>query len=212
MARVTVKQLRGEAKRRLLECGNGKTMSRMNKRELLNFISCIHHPNADNLGADDLGASVAAMYKEPKRRKRKKAPAGWQPVESEPDDLSDISLGGRGVPDTYREFVKAMLPHIRERGVGPQAAIKTAAMMWRKHKAQRGAGLALTGTQDGAGWARDAAGVAGGVGSALGAAGAASAATGVGLAATPFLELGAAGAGGVALGLKGVDYIQSLFS
>ena len=54
MARVTVKQLRAEAKRRLLECGNGKTMSRMNKRELLNFISCIHHPNADSLGADDL--------------------------------------------------------------------------------------------------------------------------------------------------------------
>ena len=32
------------------------------------------------------------------------------------------------------------------------------------------------------------------------------------LAATPFLEAGAAAAGGVSLGAKGVDYIESLFS
>ncbi len=41
----------------------------MNKRELLEFLSCIDHPNADNLGGDDLGASVAGMFKKTKARK-----------------------------------------------------------------------------------------------------------------------------------------------
>ena len=71
MARVTVKELRAEARRRVLECGNGKTISRMNKRELLQFLSCIDHPDADNLGGDDLGASVAGMFREPKAQKPK---------------------------------------------------------------------------------------------------------------------------------------------
>ena len=52
MARVTVKDLRAEARRRLLKCGNGKTISRMNKRELLEFLSCIDHPDADRLGGE----------------------------------------------------------------------------------------------------------------------------------------------------------------
>ena len=41
MARVTVKDLRAEARRRLLHCGNNKTISRMNKKELITFLDCI---------------------------------------------------------------------------------------------------------------------------------------------------------------------------
>ena len=141
MARVTVKDLRAEARRRLLKCGNGKTISRMNKRELLEFLSCIHHPDADNLGGDDLGASVAGMFREPKaprpKKRKGKMPKAYVPVSEEPDDLSDVSFTGRGIPDTYKAFVKAMLPHVRAKGLGPQAAMKTVAMMWRKHKGQK---------------------------------------------------------------------------
>ena len=39
--RMTVKDLRAEARRRLLMCGNGKSISRMNKRELIVFLDCI---------------------------------------------------------------------------------------------------------------------------------------------------------------------------
>jgi hypothetical protein len=224
MARVTVKDLRAEAKRRLLKCGNGKTISRMNKRELLEFLSCIDHPNADNLGGDDLGASVAGMFKEPKARKprrktNEKMPKAYAPVSEEPDDVSDALFTGRGIPTNYREFVKAMLPHVRAKGLGPQAAMKTVAMMWRKHKGQRGAGLTLSGSgltlpgaQRGMGTASTVSDVAGGISGALGAAGLAAGATGIGLAATPFLEAGAAAAGGVATAAKGIDYIESLFS
>ena len=55
-------------------------------------------------------------------------------------------------------------------------------------------------------------GTAGGMSGALGAAGLAAGATGVGLAATPFLEVGAAAAGGVATATKNIDYVESLFS
>ena len=147
-------------------------------------------------------------------------PKAYVPVSEEPDDLSDVSLGGRGIPDTYKAFVKAMLPHVRAKGLGPQVAIKTVAMMWRKHKGQKGKGLTLTGdglylsgaTQQGKGTASDVADVAGGISGALGAAGLATGATGIGLAATPFLEAGAAAAGGVATAAKGIDYLESLFS
>ncbi len=227
MARVTVKDLRAEAKRRLLKCGNGKTISRMNKRELLEFLSCIDHPNADSfgLGGDDLGASVAGMFREPKARKprRKKTnermPRAYAPVSEEPDDVSDVLFTGRGIPTNYRGFVQAMLPHVRARGLAPQAAMKTVAMMWHKHKGQRGAGLSmagnglsLAGAQRGMGAASTVSDVAGGISGALGAAGLAAGATGIGLAATPFLEVGAAAAGGVATAAKGIDYIESLFS
>ena len=121
MARVTVKDLRAEAKRRLLKCGSGKTISRMNKRELLEFLSCIDHPNADSfgLGGDDLGASVAGMFREPKARKprRKKTnermPRAYAPVSEEPDFVIDAPFSGRGFPSNYSEFVICLLPHVR---------------------------------------------------------------------------------------------------
>lgn len=126
-------------------------------------------------------------------------------MSEEPDDLSDVSFTGRGLPSTYREFVRAMLPHVRAKGLGPQATMKTVAMMWRKHKGQRGSGLTmagngltLAGAQRGMGAAGTVSDVAGGIGTALGVAGVAAGATGIGLVATPFLEAGATAAGTVA--------------
>jgi hypothetical protein len=80
---------------------------------------------------------------------------------------------------TYREFVKHMLPHVRAKGLGPQAAMKTVAMMWRKHKGQRGKGLTLTsgsglslsGAQQGMGFASSLSSGAKGTAAALGLAG-----------------------------------------
>ena len=225
--RMTVKDLRAEARRRLLFCGNGKTISRMNKRELIAFLDCVEGSKnvyasrvADKARRDTATTeqvSVGNLFSAP-RRKKKRVPRAVNPIESDSDD-EDGPLGGAGLPSTYREFVKAMLPHVRAKGLAPQAAMKTVAMMWRKHKGQRGSGLELAGTgltlagaQRGMGAARTISNVAGGISGALGAAGVAAGATGIGLVATPFLETGAAVAGGVSLGAKGVDYIESLFS
>ena len=41
MARVTVSDLRNEARRKLKECSGGKTISRMNRTELIRFLQCI---------------------------------------------------------------------------------------------------------------------------------------------------------------------------
>ena len=225
--RMTVKDLRAEARRRLLHCGNGKTISRMNKKELIAFLDCVEGSKnvyasrvADKARRDTATTeqvSVGNLFSAP-RRKKKRVPRARNPIESDSDD-EDGPLGGAGLPSTYREFVKAMLPHVRAKGLAPQAAMKTVAMMWRKHKGQRGSGLELAGTgltlagaQRGMGAARTISNVAGGISGALGAAGVAAGATGIGLVATPFLETGAAVAGGVSLGAKGVDYIESLFS
>ena len=226
--RMTVKDLRAEARRRLLHCGNGKTISRMNKKELIAFLDCIEGSKnvyasrvADKARRDTATTeqvSVGNLFSAP-RRKKKRVPRARNPIESDSDDEDDGPLGGAGLPSTYREFVKAMLPHVRAKGLAPQAAMKTVAMMWSKHKGQRGSGLELAGTgltlagaQRGMGAAGTISNVAGGISGALGAAGVAAGATGIGLVATPFLETGAAVAGGVSLGAKGVDYIESLFS
>jgi hypothetical protein len=227
MARVTVKDLRAEARRRLLHCGNGKTISRMNKKELITFLDCIAgsknvqvqksiQNKARLQAATDDQIGPGNLFAQP-RRKKKRVPRKTNPIQVDSDE--DDELGGAGLPSTYREFVRAMLPHVRAKGLGPQAAMKTVAMMWRKHKGQRGSGLTmagnglyLSGAQRGMGAAGTVSDVAGGISGALGAAGVAAGATGIGLAATPFLEAGAAAAGGVSLGAKGVYYIESLFS
>ena len=120
--------------------------------------------------------SVGNLFSAP-RRKKKRVPRARNPIESDSDD-EDGPLGGAGLPSTYREFVKAMLPHVRAKGLAPQAAMKTVAMMWRKHKGQRGAGLtlsgsglALTGTQQGMGFASSLSSGAKGTAAALGLAG-----------------------------------------
>ena len=184
--RMTVKDLRAEARRRLLMCGNGKSISRMNKRELITFLDCIHgsmnvkaNPIADKARRDTATTeqvSVGNLFSAP-RRKKKRVPRARNPIESDSDD-EDGPLGGAGLPSTYREFVKAMLPHVRAKGLAPQAAMKTVAMMWRKHQGQRGAGLtlsgsglALTGTQQGMGFASSLSSGAKGTAAALGLAG-----------------------------------------
>ena len=230
-SRVTVKDLRAEARRRLLHCGNGKTISRMNKKELITFLDCIAgsknvqvqqsiQSKARLQTATDDQIGPGNLFAQP-RRKKKRVPRKANPIEADSDEDDEPgALGGAGLPSTYREFVKAMLPHVRAKGLGPQAAMKTVAMMWRKHKGQKGSGLTLSGdglylsgaTQQGKGAAGTVSDVAGGIGTALGAAGVAAGATGIGLAATPFLEAGAAAAGTVAGAAKGIDYIESLFS
>ena len=184
--RMTVKDLRAEARRRLLMCGNGKSISRMNKRELITFLDCIHgsknvkaNPIADKARRDTVTTeqvSPGNLFAQP-RRKKKRVPRKANPIESDSED-EDGPLGGAGLPSTYREFVKAMLPHVRAKGLAPQAAMKTVAMMWRKHKGQRGAGLtlsgsglALTGTQQGMGFASSLSSGAKGTAAALGFAG-----------------------------------------
>ena len=183
---MTVKDLRAEARRRLLYCGNGKTIWRMNKRELIAFLDCIEgsknvHASrvADKARRDTATTeqvSVGNLFSAPRRRK-KRVPRAVNPIESDSDD-EDGPLGGAGLPSTYREFVKAMLPHVRAKGLAPQAAMKTVAMMWRKHKGQRGSGLelagnglALTGTQQGMGFASSLSSGAKGTAAALGLAG-----------------------------------------
>ena len=213
--KVTVKELRAEARRRLLECGNGKTISRMNKRELLSFISCIHHPDADRLGGDDLGDSMVGMFKEPKQRKRRKRkpvpadsddePDDFDPVQTEPDDVSGILLQrGRGLPNTYRAFVKAMLPRAQREHDGPNA-MRAVAKMWQQHKQQRGRGLSPAGAVSGRGLTLAGGGTASNISS--GAKGTAAALGLAGLAQpefAPILEPAAAVS-------AGVGYIADLF-
>ena len=154
--RMTVKDLRAEARRRLLHCGNGKTISRMNKKELIAFLDCIEgsknvHASrvADKARRDTATTeqvSVGNLFSAP-RRKKKRVPRKANPIQVDSDEDDEPgALGGAGLPSTYREFVKHMLPHVRAKGLAPQAAMKTVAMMWRKHKGQRGAGLTLSGS------------------------------------------------------------------
>jgi hypothetical protein len=155
MARVTVKDLRAEARRRLLMCGNGKSISRMNKSELITFLDCIQgsknvqrNPVAKKARvqqATDQQVTVGNLFSERKqRRKKKRVPRAYNPIDDDSDD--EDNLGGAGLPGNYRDFVRAMLPHVRAKGLAPQMAMKTVAMMWRKHKAQHGSGLVLSGT------------------------------------------------------------------
>jgi hypothetical protein len=177
--RMTVKDLRAEARRRLLHCGNGKSISRMNKQELIAFLDCIEGSKnvyasrvADKARRDTATTeqvSVGNLFSAP-RRKKKRVPRARNPIESDSED-EDGPLGGAGLPSTYREFVKAMLPHVRAKGLAPQAAMKTVAMMWRKHKGQRGNGLELAGTQQGMGFASSLSSGAKGTAAALGLAG-----------------------------------------
>jgi hypothetical protein len=158
----------------------------MTKRELIAFLDCIEgsknvHASrvADKARRDTATTeqvSVGNLFSAP-RRKKKRVPRKANPIESDSDD-EDGPLGGAGLPSTYREFVKAMLPHVRAKGLAPQAAMKTVAMMWRKHKGQRGSGLelagnglALTGTQQGMGFASSLSAGAKGTAAALGLAG-----------------------------------------
>jgi len=211
--KVTVKELRAEARRRLLHCGNGKTISRMNTSELLSFMSCIDHPDNDRYqraAATQRQPSLARMFAEPRAPKAKKRrgrpmPSDYSPVSEEPDDLSDISLqSGRGLPNTYRAFVKAMLPRAQREHDGPNA-MRAVAKMWQQHKQQRGRGLSPAGAVSGRGLTLAGGGTASNISS--GAKGTAAALGLAGLAQpefAPILEPAAAVS-------AGVGYIADLF-
>jgi len=213
MARVTVKDLRAEARRRLLMCGNGKSISRMNKSELITFLDCIHgsknvrvtgslQNKARLQAATDEQISPGNLFAQP-RRKKKRVPRKSNPIGDDSDDEENLS--GAGLPGNYRDFVRAMLPHVRAKGLAPQMAMKTVAMMWRKHKAQHGSGLVLSGTglnltgaQSGMGAASTISSTAKGAAATLGLAGLAQPEF------APFLEPAAAAS-------AGVGYIADLF-
>ena len=211
--KVTVKELRAEARRRLLHCGNGKTISRMNRSELLSFMSCIDHPDNDryqSAAATQRQPSLARMFAEPRAPKAKKRrgrpmPSDYSPVSEEPDDLSDFSLqSGRGLPNTYRAFVKAMLPRAQREHDGPNA-MRAVAKMWQQHKQQRGRGLSPAGAVSGRGLTLAGGGAASNISS--GAKGTAAALGLAGLAQpefAPILEPAAAVS-------AGVGYIADLF-
>jgi hypothetical protein len=213
MARVTVKDLRAEARRRLLMCSNGKSISRMNKSELITFLDCIQgsknvqrNPVAKKARvqqATDQQVTVGNLFSERKQRKKKKrVPRAYNPID---DDSDEENLGGAGLPTNYRDFVREMLPHVRAKGLAPQAAMKTVAMLWRKHKAQHGSGLvlsgnglSLTGAQSGMGAASTISSSAKGAAATLGLAGLAQPEF------APILEPAAAAS-------AGVGYIADLF-
>eukprot|EP01046_Picozoa_sp_COSAG06_P029051 COSAG06_NODE_2667_length_6473_cov_2.348917_3_plen_217_part_00 len=209
--RVTVADLRAEARRRLKECGGGKTISRMNKRELLAFLDCIE----DRQMADayrrqeevrDM-ASPAGLFAEPRRRKRSKKRS-----EVVDDDItvnrrqrgSGHCMTGRGAMD-YRTFVRSELPRMMAQGHSSQAAMRAVGAAWRRYKQggagleEAGGGLTMAGAQEGQGAARNISRAAN--------------AAAMGLAAAP-LALGPEAAlvtEPAAAVAKGVGYISSLF-
>jgi hypothetical protein len=185
----------------------------MNKSELMHFMSCIHHPDSDryeSVVATQRQPSLARMFAEPrapavKRRRGRPMPSDYSPVSEEPDDLSDISLqSGRGLPNTYRAFVKAMLPRAQREHDGPNA-MRAVAKMWQQHKQQRGRGLSPAGAVSGRGLTLAGGGTASNISS--GAKGTAAALGLAGLAQpefAPILEPAAAVS-------AGVGYIADLF-
>ena len=197
----------------MLMCSNGKSISRMNKSELITFLDCIQgsknvqrNPVAKKARvqqATDQQVTVGNLFSERKQRKKKKrVPRAYNPID---DDSDEENLGGAGLPTNYRDFVREMLPHVRAKGLAPQAAMKTVAMLWRKHKAQHGSGLvlsgnglSLTGAQSGMGAASTISSSAKGAAATLGLAGLAQPEF------APILEPAAAAS-------AGVGYIADLF-
>lgn len=218
MARVTVSDLRNEARRKLKECSSGKTISRMNRTELIRFLQCID----DRALADTYEAQQAEREYE----RAQTVPAGFfserKPRRTQKvDDQVTITkrrkktsgaghcIQGSGHM-TYRQFIQGALPELRAKGMSSQDAMKAAAKLWKRYKMKGrgleptgsglkpvGAGLEPTGDTDGAGTASDIAKYSDYTAKALGAA---SVIPGVGEFTAP-----------VAAAAKGVSFISSLF-
>ena len=84
MARVTVADLRKEARRQLKECSSGKTISRMNRTELIRFLQCIDdRAMADTYEAQQVEREYeraqtlpAGLFSERKPRRKKTSGSG----------------------------------------------------------------------------------------------------------------------------------------
>jgi hypothetical protein len=195
MARVTVSDLRNEARRKLKECSGGKTISRMNRTELIQFLQCIDdRALADTYEQQEAERQYeraqtvpAGFFSERKPRAKKKKTSG-----------SGHCMKGSGHM-TYRQFIQGALPELRAKGMSSQDAMRAAAKLWKRHKMggrglkPAGAGLEPTG----AGTAKDIADYADITSKALGAA---SFIPGVGEVTAP-----------LAATAKGVSFISSLF-
>ena len=214
MVRVTVADLRDEARRKLKECSGGKTISRMNRTELIRFLRCV----------DD--RAMADTYEQQRTNREyeraQTVPAGFfserkKPRRQRVDDQVTINrrprkktsgaghcMQGAGVAGmTYRQFIAGALPELRARGMSSQDAMRAAAKLWTRHKMGGrglkpvGAGLEPTGDVDGAGIAADISKYSGYAAKALGAA---SMIPGVGEITAP-----------AAAAAKGVSFISGLF-
>ena len=207
MARVTVSDLRNEARRKLKECSGGKTISRMNRTELINFLQCI----------DDRALADTYEQQEAERtyERAQTVPAGFfserKPRKKKKTSGSGHCMSGSGHM-TYRQFIAGALPELRAKGMSSQDAMRAAAKLWKRHKMKgrglepAGSGLKPAGSglrpagdmdTDGAGTAADIAKYSDITAKALGAA---SFIPGVGEVAAP-----------AAAAAKGVSFISSLF-
>ena len=212
MARVTVADLRNEARRKLKECGGGKTISRMNRTELIRFLQCIddraladtyeqQQADRDYERAQTVPAGFFSEQK-PRRKKQKVDDQVTLTRRRKKTSGSGNCMTGAGHM-TYRQFIQGALPELRAKGMSSQDAMRAAAALWKRHKMKggglkpAGAGLEPAGDVDGGGTAADIAKYSDYTAKALGAA---SFIPGVGEVAAP-----------AAAAAKGVSFISSLF-
>jgi hypothetical protein len=212
MARVTVADLRNEARRKLKECGGGKTISRMNRTELIRFLQCIddraladtyeqQQADRDYERAQTVPAGFFSEQK-PRRKKQKVDDQVTLTRRRKKTSGSGHCMTGAGHM-TYRQFIQGALPELRAKGMSSQDAMRAAAALWKRHKMKggglkpAGAGLEPAGDVDGGGTAADIAKYSDYTAKALGAA---SFIPGVGEVAAP-----------AAAAAKGVSFISSLF-
>jgi hypothetical protein len=212
MARVTVADLRDEARRKLKECGGGKTISRMNRTELIRFLQCIddraladtyeqQQADRDYERAQTVPAGFFSEQK-PRRKKQKVDDQVTLTRRRKKTTGSGHCMTGAGHM-TYRQFIQGALPELRAKGMSSQDAMRAAAALWKRHKMKggglkpAGAGLEPAGDVDGGGTAADIAKYSDYTAKALGAA---SFIPGVGEVAAP-----------AAAAAKGVSFLSSLF-
>ena len=212
MARVTVADLRNEARRKLKECGGGKTISRMNRSELIRFLQCIddraladtyeqQQADRDYERAQTVPAGFFSEQK-PRRKKQKVDDQVTLTRRRKRTSGSGHCMTGAGHM-TYRQFIQGALPELRAKGMSSQDAMRAAAALWKRHKMKggglrpAGAGLEPAGDVDGGGTAADIAKYSDYTAKALGAA---SFIPGVGEVAAP-----------AAAAAKGVSFLSSLF-
>ena len=156
--RVTVKDLREEARNRLKDCRGGRQLSKMNKTQLLQFLECIDDIElAREYRAQEAERIAKRQTKRKPRRKQPGAnrtePEDFYPVAMQ-DELEgdEVEISSRKPPRrkkaaqptggghvTYRQFVQQNLPKHRARGHSNQDAMRAVAQEWRAHK-QRGGG------------------------------------------------------------------------
>ena len=154
MARVTVSDLRNEARRKLKECSGGKTISRMNRTELIRFLQCIddraladtYEQQEANRQYDRAQTVPAGFFSERKPRRTSQKVDDQVTITKRRKKTSGSGhcMMGSGHM-TYREFVAGALPELRAKGMSSQDAMRGAAKLWKRHKTG-GSGLEPTGS------------------------------------------------------------------